>query len=507
MSRARGTEDSSRWARRGREMGVKVISGVAGLAAALTMAAGPVLAFEDPRVGAREVRSAGRFPVYLDDAVGPLEPIFSNDFEGGDSAEWSDTTASPCPTPTAGPTLHSAVTSDEFWAANTSPHIVTTNLVVPAGVTLAVEACAEVRVRPGFDITVQGSLLAFGTPTQRITFRRDNPALPWDSIWVKHPGLASLLFVDLSGGGAAGATVIVEGIDSLNAVQPLWADHLKVVGSASLGIRLIRRAGFINNSRDLVVSGSGATDPNSPFPVRMPLNAVWTLPTGIYTGNASDQIQVVGEGGSAVEVDETFHDRGVPYQIGGPAGAFGLIVVDGDAGLATLWIDAGVEMRFYTQGSNIGGLFVGVSGSPVASGRIVANGTATAPVLFTGAGPAPAPGSWEGITFFGPLAAGNVLDHVQIDAAGDNGGDAGFGCPPPTFPETSGALKIFEQPTSSFLTNSTISRSSTHGVFRAWSGTSVDFMTGNSFSEVPFCKQVLNRPQQPGVCPANPPCP
>ena len=436
-----------------------------------------------------------------------LEEVFSNDFESGDSSGWSDTTPNVCPTPTSGPTLHSSVASDEFWSADASPHIVTTNLLVPAAVTLAVEACAEVRIRPGFDITVQGTLIAFGTPTQRITFRRDNPALPWDSIWVKHPGSASLLFVDLSGGGAAGATVIVEGIDSLHAVQPLWADHLKVVGSTSLGIRLFRRAGFVNNSRDLVVTGSGATDPSAPFPVRMSLNTVWTLPTGTYTGNASDQIQVVGEGGPAVEVDETFHDRGVPYQIGGPAGAFGLIVVDGDAGLATLWIEAGVELRFYSQGSNIGGLFVGTSGSPVATGRIVAQGTAQRPILFTGAGLAPAAGDWEGITFFGALAAGNVLDHVQIDAAGDNGGDAGFGCPPPAFPETSGALKIFEQPTSAFLTNSTISRSSTHGIFRAWIGGQVDFMTSNSFVDVAFCRQVLNRPPLPGVCPVDPPCP
>jgi hypothetical protein len=150
---------------------------------------------------------------------------------------------------------------------------------------------------------------------------------------------------------------------------------------------------------------------------------------------------------------------------------------------------------------------VGTSGSPVATGRIVAQGTATAPILFTGASAAPAAGDWEGITFFGALASGNVLDHVQIDAAGDNGGDAGFGCPPPAFPETSGALKIFAQPGASFLTNSTISRSSTHGVFRAWTGAQVDFMAGNTFVDVAFCNQVLPHPPPPAICPANPECP
>jgi hypothetical protein len=301
--------------------------------------------------------------------------------------------------------------------------------------------------------------------------------------------------------------VIAEGTGFLPAALPLLADHLKVVGSTSLGVRLIQSAGFAAGSRDLVVSGSGATDPGAPYPVRMPLITVATLPTGTYTGNAGDLISV-NEGNHVVEVDATFHNRGIPYQIGGPAATFGVITVDGDPALATLTIDAGVEIRFHTQGSNIGGLFVGTSGSLVATGRLVATGTPVAPILFTGAGAAPVAGSWEGITFFGALADGNLLDHVQIDAAGAHGGDQGYGCPPAAAGNQSdGALKIFSQPSGQFLTNSTISRSSTHGVFRAWIGAPVDFLAGNTFSDVALCNQVLPKPPLPAVCPANPECP
>jgi hypothetical protein len=434
--------------------------------------------------------------------------IFASGFEPGHTGEWSsDTVLSSCPTPTGGPTLHSSVTTNQVWTANASPHVVTTNILVPAGVTLRLDPCAEVRIRPGFDITVQGTLIAIGTPSQRIAFRRDNPALAWDSIWAKSPGVAWLSFVDISGGGAAGASVIGEGVDTLPPAAPLVLGHVTVTGSAGYGIRLFRRAGFHDLSNNLVVSGSGAADPSEPFPVRMSLNTVGTLPTGIYTGNASDLIQVVGEGNPTVEVDDAFHNRGVPYQIGGAGGAFGLIVVSGTSSVATLSIDPGVEMRFYSAGSNYGGLFVGTSGATSPSGRLVASGTAAAPIVFTGAGGAPVAGSWEGITFFGALAGGNVLDHVRIDAAGRNGGDAGFGCPPASFAETSGALKIFSQPSASFLTNSTISRSSTHGVFRAWTGAQVDFMAGNTFDQVAFCKQVLPKPTPPATCPAMPPCP
>ena len=437
-----------------------------------------------------------------------LEEVFSNGFEAGGLVEWSDVVASPCPAPVGGPTLHaSSILADETWTAAASPHVLTSNVLVPPGVTLTIQPCAEVRVRPGFDLTVQGTLHAVGAPLERIRFQRDVAATPWDSIWIKSPGFGWLAYLDLAGGGAAGAALVAEGIDTLPAAKPLRVDHVKVTGSTSLGIRLFRRAAFADGSRDLVVSGAGATDPTAPFPVRMAFNTVGSLPTGSYSGNASDRIQVIGENGSLVEVDDAFHDRGVPYQIGGPVGAFGVMVIDGDPALATLTIDAGVEIGFYSIGSNNGGLFVGTSGSAVPTGRIVATGTAAAPILFTGAGDAPVAGSWEGITFFGALAPGNVLDHVQIDAAGDNGGDAGFGCPPPEFAETSAALKIFSQPGGSFLTHSTISRSSTHGIFRAWTGAPVDFMTGNSFADIAFCNQVLPKPTLPAVCPANPECP
>jgi len=434
--------------------------------------------------------------------------IFVTSFESGDADGWSEMVPTPtCPTPTGGPTLHSSVATNQFWTANASPHILTTNILVPAGVTLSVDPCAEVRIRPGFDLTVQGSLIAIGRPSQRIAFRRDDPALPWDSIWAKSPGVVVLGYADISGGGAAGASLIGEGVDTLPPATPLVLDHVKVTGSAGYGVRLFRRAGFGFLSNNLVVSGSGASDPSAPFPVRMSLNTVGTLPTGVYTGNASDLIQVVGEGNPAVEIDDEFHNRGVPYQIGGPAGAFGLVVVNGTSGLATLTIDPGVEIRFYSAGSNYGGLFVGTSGSTVATGRLIASGTAAAPIVFTGAGGAPVAGSWEGITFFGALASGNVLDHVVIDAAGRNGGDAGFGCPPSSVAETSGALKIFSPPSASFLTNSSITRSSTHGVFRAWTGAQVDFLAGNTFTNVAFCKQVLPKPTPPAICPANPECP
>jgi hypothetical protein len=142
------------------------------------------------------------------------------------------------------------------------------------------------------------------------------------------------------------------------------------------------------------------------------------------------------------------------------------------------------------------------------TGRLVAIGTAAEPIRFTTNGVTPPAGSWEGVTFSGALALNNILDYVQIDAAGAHGGDQGFGCPPAADGSaTDAALKIFNEPAAQFLTHSTISNSSAHGIFRAWTGALVDFLPTNSFVNVALCKQVMPHPPQPSNCPLTPDCP
>lgn len=428
-----------------------------------------------------------------------LVTIFNTGFEEGDTSAWSDTTPNVCPAPTGGPTLHAnAVQPNEIWTAEASPHILTSNVTVPPGVSLTVSPCAELRLRSNVYLYVQGSLSARGTPLRRITIHRDDPALPFAYLWVVHPGFADLAFADISGGGSSDAALVVQA-GSPPLVRPVTVDHVKVTGSAGYGVRLFGDAGFTAASRDLVVSGSGATQPASPFPVRLGLTAVGTLPVGSYTGNASDLVQVVVS--ATLPTDLTIHDRGVAYQLGGGGNAADLNVI-GNPSLATLTIEAGVELQFYSFGTNLGGLFLGTNS------RLVAVGTAAAPILFTGLGAAPPAGSWEGITFDTAVDPGTVLDHVQIDAAGAHSGSQGFGCPPAADGnQTDGALKIFVQPATEFLVNSTISNSISHGVFRAWTGGPVDFLATNTFQNIAFCQQVLPRPPPPANCPVNPDCP
>src|SRR6185436_2875918 len=103
--------------------------------------------------------------------------------------------------------------------------------------------------------TVRGTLVARGTPLQRITIHRDDPALPFNYIWIRSPAFADLAFVDITGGGSADAALLLEGGGAPLALAAS-VDHVKILGSKGFGVRLFSDAGFAGGSRDLVVSGS-----------------------------------------------------------------------------------------------------------------------------------------------------------------------------------------------------------------------------------------------------------
>lgn len=418
--------------------------------------------------------------------------------------------ANDCEAPTAGPTEHAGfLAADETWTADASPHHITSNLTVDSGLHLTLEACATVELDPAVSFLVDGTLTAAGTATRRITFTQATSGSRYESLWIRAPGSADLAYVTLEGGGATpgssyGATVRVEG--AWPPSETITVDHVTIRDSAGTGLWMSKWAIFGAGSTDLTITDSGESEPTYPFPLRTTLNALGSIPTGDYTGNAEDTILVIGESPHyMVEEDDTVPNRGVPYQMGG-LGGFGTLEIFGISG-PTLTIEAGVEIQFTAAGS--GGLFVGSGTAGAEQGRVVAEGTTADPVVFTGVG-TPIAGMWEGVTFEGTLANTSVLDHVEILNAGAHGGDNGFGCPligaggaPGN--ATDGAIKIFAEPSASFITNTHIEDSSSHGIYRAWIGAQVDFTATNSFTNVAWCEQV--EPKDPvDPCPTTPTC-
>lgn len=99
-----------------------------------------------------------------------------------------------------------------------------------------------------------------------------------------------------------------------------------------------------------------------------------------------------------ITTDTTWTTAGNPYEVTGPVNVL--------AGV-TLMVQPGVEVRF----NNSTGLTV--------HGRLLATGTAAAPIVFTGA--SATPGAWRGIQIIGTADApldGSTLDYVTVEYGG-----------------------------------------------------------------------------------------
>ena len=419
--------------------------------------------------------------------------------------------------PPAGPgTKHGsdAVTADTLWKAADGPHVVTSGFTIETGATLTIEPCTKVMFdggSGGYGITVRGKLVAEGTPAKRITFDAVDPAKPWSGLTVdpSTTGTISLASATLSNGGASDNPNILGLLDlRSDAAGPLTerlrAKDVTLTGSQQYGVVLRAGATFTADSSNLVVSGAKL------FPVRADARLTTNIPSGTYTGNTTDEILL--DLGSDVSNDITLHDRGVPYRLGGVQGVnAGKVLAVGISGptavVATLTVEAGVTIR----ASAASVIQMKKDSSQNAVGRLVVQGTAAKPVVFTSASATPAAGDWQGIVFDAPDAI-DAIDHARVEYAGGPSQANSFHCDP--LSTTGGfsqnedaAIAIYGKPASAFVTNTSIVSSAGDGIGRSWSGDLVDFLATNTFDKVATCKQSYPR-SATGSCPTGPvPCP
>ncbi|MFM1767518.1 MAG: Inner spore coat protein [Verrucomicrobiota bacterium] len=86
-------------------------------------------------------------------------------------------------TPTPG-CVGSSIAADTTWSATNSPIQVCSALTIASGATLTIEPGTTVLIAAGVTITVNGRLIAEGTPTNRIRFARSSPGSAWARILV-----------------------------------------------------------------------------------------------------------------------------------------------------------------------------------------------------------------------------------------------------------------------------------------------------------------------------------
>jgi len=421
----------------------------------------------------------------------PTDPVVATD--GG--------VTNTCPVPVGPGTTHggNAVTTDTTWRAADGPHTVTFGFTIEKGATLTIEPCAEVRMQSGYSISVKGAIVATGTAAQPIHVLADDATKPWGGL-LFYGGTGSLAYTTLENGGDPADPNVLGMIDvrDTNAtarVELLTLDHVTLKTSAQFGLSLRSNATLTKASDALTITGAKLG------PVRTWPGMAGNIPAGTYTGNDVDEINVVAD--DNMNEDTTWHARGVPYRLGNGKNGNDMRVGKSNTGSprVTFTVEAGVTVKVTPAGRILMSL-----ATPVTTGVLVANGTADKPVVFTSAAATPAAGDWAGLRFDGPEAA-NHLDYVHVDFAGGPSQAKSFHCDAQggLNEAEDAAILLFGQPTSAFVTNSTLTSSAGYGVGRAWSGDLVDFTPTNTFTAMGKCKQSYPRDKN-GACPASVTC-
>jgi hypothetical protein len=417
-----------------------------------------------------------------------------------------------CPQPTSPAVQHAAsVSADETWAAGL--HDITGDFAIQKGATLTIQPCAVVRIAADHrfevgDSTVGGKLIAKGRADMPIVFQGLDDG-HWAALQVDYTGFADLAYVTIKGAGnklltrgGAGGALHLFGLLEGPVVELVRVDHVTIDGADRYGAVLEGRAAFASGSQNLTIKGSGE------LAMRANTVAAGSIPSGNYTGNATDAIRLVKD--TVVDADTTIHDRGVPYFVGGD-GYFAEIQVVGATTVPALTIEPGVTMKFpKADRSSVLRVYgsAGVFGN--AQGALVAVGRADKPIVFSSSEATPAPGDWLGIELDGVPDPRTSIAYARIEYAGGDTGSSGASCgTPPNTPapaQVVAAVAIYGQPVGEIVKNTTISNSGANGIERAWTGAPVDFLATNTFENVRFCRQTFPHPPSPAQCPEPAPC-
>jgi hypothetical protein len=384
-----------------------------------------------------------------------------------------------CPAPSGAGTPHTAnITADETWTAAGSPHVVSS---LRLDATVTIEPCAVVVFKKEAVLQVgssgasspNGKLVALGTfdgtVLKPIVFRAETAGERWSNLFVERTGSLDFAYVALSNGGnrqasSTNATIEARGTQAKPLQQKLRMKFVVIRDSGTQGITLSGYAAFSSDSEKLFISGSGAEPELDPrfltgFPLDIQPGGVATIPKGsVLTGNRRDAIFIRGV--TRLAVDETFPNRGVPYVVHGE-----FLMYDLDRTPLTLTIEEGVTVKFEKQGAGDIGLSLGNLASS-ATVRLVAKGTASAPILLTSAEATPAAGDWRGVYLANAPASGNVMEYVTIEYAGGQTGTRGFGCGP--LSNVGGLLLIEWRPDDAFVKNCTFRNITGAGIVSGW---------------------------------------
>ena len=417
--------------------------------------------------------------------------------------------------------VHSAnINASETWAGDGVTHSVPNSISINGPATVTVQPCAIVSLAQNASITVNasGTLLSAGTSaTRSVTFQRSVGNQPWGILrgtsTTAATGFIELHWTTLSGGGAFGGqyhnpAIAMAGFGYSSLPTPmLRVDNVVIDGPQGVGVYFDGNAAFTSDSQSLTIQ-------NAPdYVFEMTMMSVGSVPSGSYTnGNPLPVVQVDVGPNANVFADMTIHNR-LPVRI--PTG--GLTVAPPPAGPftpVTLTVEAGVEIRFPKPSPTTPGARVifGTNGNPPNNqvGRLVALGTAAAPIVFTSGEATPAAGDWVGLWL--NTATGSQLDHVVIEYAGAPSGIVSANCKLSGAPDQAalfvGDFSTQYVPPANLITNSLIQNSAGFGIDAMWQAPTFnapDLTATNVFQNNDNCAQTYNALTS-GSCPVGGGC-
>ena len=289
------------------------------------------------------------------------------------------------------------ILTDTVWTLAQSPYLVQKIQVrVAPSATLTVEPGVEVRFAQSTGMLVEGNLVAMGTITQPITFTgsTETPGW-WDGIRIQgdlQGNIANLnrgsrfSHVTIAYGGNGYANLVLDDAHATVEASTIRDSGKHGIYTLDEGVVDVRDSRFISNTEYALMLNMGALDP---------------VLTGLQaTGNGQDAVGLWASASTDMTGDYVWENPGIPYQ------AVSHVILEKGA---TLTVEPGVEVRFDQ------------STSFLVYGNLLALGTASQPITFTGT--TKQPGWWDGLRIVGTSDernVGNELAYVTLEYGGRN---------------------------------------------------------------------------------------
>ncbi|MCI5125264.1 MAG: right-handed parallel beta-helix repeat-containing protein [Candidatus Electrothrix sp. AR5] len=356
---------------------------------------------------------------------------------------------------------------DEIWTPEGNPHIVSGKLIIagaaPNGAILTIQPGVEVRFAEGASIEVggtnsPGTLVAVGTASSQILFTSNQTTKTkgwWKYIRFNEQAVncrMSYCTVEYGGIYSAygwGGNLVVDTAKDTS----VSLNHCTIRNSASHGVCFLGSSNGLVNFSENIITG------NEYYGIRIYADQV----RGIENSNT-----MAGNllGGVYVQTS-TVRDNALWYKIDTPYILEEITVASQSAEPAVLTVEAGTELRFVEEGSMV----IGNSDRP---GRLVAQGQADKPIVFTSNQTDKTKGWWSRLRFNG-TDTGSTLAYCTVEYGGRRG------------PYGRAGNVVIDGANNVSINNCTISDSGTNGVHfytdQSFANLSGNTMTNNGEDE------------------------